>query len=376
MRPGWEPGYAKCTWRPAVNRIPTPGEPLLAICVPTFNRASSLRNLFVSLDAVKVRFGDEVEICISNNGSIDGTREAVEAFARVHAVTEHHHASNVGGTLNIIAVAGLIRARWGIWCGDDDEINVDAIGRILERLRTLEPHTWVLVDCADLEGRGQYMRHFKEGGYAAAAFRRLMVRSGLDPFGFMGVHVFPRSAVSALRTLNVMEAQPWPHMVGLIRHVMRPRVRVHVLRETAVLQAKGGALLFWSAGDLVRIHLSKLRLVARSYAAEKRGYLFFHALMLRELYAPGKLKLLLLWKLCEHRDFNSTAIAEYREHYGHLGKLRFLAWPHHLFALLVNGIDRRLYKKIFEAADKTYLRRAYVEGKRTHRFFDGMHRGI
>jgi glycosyltransferase involved in cell wall biosynthesis len=351
---------------------PTTGssEPLLAICVPTFNRAASLRNLFLSLGAVKARFGDEIEICISNNGSRDETREVVEAFAREYAVEVQHQKLNIGGTLNIIAVAGQMRARWGIWCGDDDEIDADAISLILTQLRKLAPNTWVLV------GRAQYMRHFAQGDFDAAAFRRAVLLSGLDPLGFMGVHVFPRSAVPTLKALRIVDAQPWPHVAALLRHIIRSGTNVRIVPETAIMQANGGVVLFWRAGDLARLHLSKLRLLGRTYAATHCKFLFLHALMLGELYALQKLKLLLLWKLCEHQDFKSNALADFRKHYLELGTLKILAWPHHIFIIFLNQISKRQYKKIFDLFKKTYLRRLYVDKKRKYRIYDGMRRGI
>ncbi len=359
-----------------MSPVPSTVDPLLAICVPTFNRASSLRNLFRSLGAVKARFGDEIEICISNNGSNDETRAVVEAFAREHPVDVQHQASNIGGTLNIIAVAGQMRAAWGIWCGDDDELDPEAIGSILARLRTLAPETWVLVDCADLEGRGQYMRHFDEGDHDAAAFRRALLRSGLDPFGFMGVHVFPRSAVPTLKSLKLLDAQPWPHMAGLLRHVMQPGTRVHTLREIAILQAKGGAKLFWSGGDLARIRIAKLRIVWRALRQTGGHGGFLRLLMLREIYSLGSIKAIAAWKLYEGDDYDRSAVAAYLQASAWMGALMPLALPYAMLALVLRVVPHGLYAAFFRLIGQGGLLSRYQRLKRELGVFDGIKRGI
>jgi glycosyltransferase involved in cell wall biosynthesis len=350
--------------------------PLLAICVPTYNRALNLEKLLSQLAVLKGRHGDQLEICISNNGSTDETRTIIEDFEREWPTKVQHQSTNIGGTLNIIAVAGQMCARWGIWCGDDDEIDALAIETILSFLQTLAPDTWLLVESKDGQGNGQYMRKFEDGEHTPAAFRRALLCSGLDPLGFMGVHVFPRSAVPTIKSLQLLDARPWPHMVGLLRFLTRPGVCVHVLHQAATGQAKGGIKLFWNAGDLVRLHLSKLRLLRRTFVDTNCNYMFMHVLMLSELYSPGKLKLLLLWKLCEHQDFRSNAIMDFREHYRLLGALVFLTWPHHIFVLLLNQIGKQFYKRLFEVSNKTYLRRLYIDQKKKYRSFDGMRRGI
>lgn len=353
-----------------------PNNPLLAICVPTYNRAPSLTKLLSQLAALKGRYGDQLELCISNNGSTDETRSVIEAFERQWPVQVQHQSTNIGGTLNIIAVAGQMRARWGMWCGDDDDIDTAVIEQILSLLQTFSPETWMLVDSTDGQGSGQYMSNFAVGEHTSSAFRRALLCSGLDPLGFMGVHVFPRSAVPMIESLQLADARPWPHMVGLLRYLTTPDVRVYVLHKAATGQAKGGVKLFWTAGDLARLHLSKLRLLRRTYAATRSNYLFLHALMLGELYAPRKLKLLLLWKLCEHRDFKSNALSEFREYYKELGYLKLLAWPHHLIMVTLKTISSDYYKKLFQAVNKTYLRRLYIDQKRKYRSYDGMRRGI
>lgn len=351
------------------------GGPLLAICVPTFNRAQNLRSLFRSLGAVKVRFGDEVEICISNNGSSDDTRGIIEEFARCHAIVESHQVSNIGATLNIIAVAAQMNAKWGIWCGDDDEVDPNAIGSILSLLRSLPKETWVLVDSAGLDGIGQYMRDFTEGEYTTANFRWAVLRRGLAPFGFMGVHIFPRSAVTVLQTLGA-DARPWPPIICMLIFVARQSAKVHILHATPILQAKGGALLFWNAGDWARVCLSKLLILAKADAATSGLYLFHRALMLRELYNIPNLGVLIAWKLYEPADFNAHALRTCWDVWYQTGALIPLVLPHILFMIIIRILPHSFLALLFKLACCGHFIGRYAQRKLQSQTKDGVKRGM
>lgn len=359
-----------------MSELPGAREPLLAICIPTFNRASRLRNLFRSVGAVKSRFGEEVEVCISNNCSTDDTRAVVEEFARQYQIVAHHQPSNVGATLNIIAVAGLMRSRWGIWCGDDDEIDPDAIGRILARLRKLVPETWVLVDSAGANGHGQYLRHFADGPCDAARFRRSILRSGLDPFGFMGVHVFPRSAVPLLHSVHAEHVRPWPPIACMLQFLVRPGARVETIRDSAIRQATGGAALFWLAGDLARVYISRVRVLGHVNAAVSGHHAFIRLLMFRELYSRTNLVLLLAWKLYEPEDFCNRAPASYAESWRWTGAWSPLTIPHVLIAAAAYVSPHALLALLLRLSGRGHFLKRYASRKLELQSFDGIKRGM
>lgn len=359
-----------------MNLEPPAAEPLLAICVPTFNRATNLRNLFRSLGAAKARFGSEIEICVSNNASTDDTRVAIEDFTCAHAVLVRHQTTNLGATLNLIEVASMMQARWGIWCGDDDELNLDAVERLLALLRTLAPEIWVIVDSAGPDGYGQYLRRYTEGGNTANAFRYAIMRNGLDAFGFMGVHVFPRSAVPILQALRLDEARPWPHIAGLLRHVMQTGTRVHVLPENVIQQAKGGAVLFWSGSDLARIRIAKLRIIRCAQCAPAVHPAFLRFLMLREMYSLGSIKAIVAWKLYEGEDYDSMAVPAYLKASGWMGLLLPLAFPYALLALGLRAVPQRFYVACFRFIGQGGLLSRYQQLKCDLGIFDGTKRGL
>lgn len=350
--------------------------PLLSICVPTFNRAASLKNLFLSLKVVKDRFGAAVEICISNNCSTDETAEIIGMHQEALDLRVIHQDSNIGGTLNIIAVAQLGRGHWGMWVGDDDELLPDGIGIILATLQTLEPDSWLLVEAASLDGRSQYLNGFREGRYTNTAFRQQILKTGLDPFGFMGVHLFPQAAKQTLQHLNLDDARPWPHMAALLRRIVRPNGGVQVLKVVATEQAKGGAKLFWSGGDLARIRMAKVRILRRLAEQEQNSSRYLQLLMLRELYSLGNIKALAAWKLYEPDDFRQFGFKTYIDGYAWLGRFWPLALAHFILLTVCCLLPKAIYSGFFDLIGQGKLHRQYTAGKQALGMFDGIKRGI
>jgi glycosyltransferase involved in cell wall biosynthesis len=350
--------------------------PLLSICVPTFNRASSLRNLFRSLGAVKARYPDEIEICISNNGSPDDTREVLAEFQAGLDLKVVNQSRNIGGTLNIIAVTQMMAGEWGLLVGDDDELAPETIGELLKYLKGIERDAWVLVESAGLEGKAQYLARFARDDYDAAGFRKQLLGMGLNSMGFMGVHVIPRSALPALADLTIDDSQPWPHVAGLLRTLVESDRRVCLFRQAPTLQAKGGAKLFWNGGDLARIRLAKIRILARLYKKTRGGFSFFHLMMLRELYAVTSFTALMAWKLYEPADFRENAVATYLRAYSWMGICAPLSLPHAIVMLLLRLIPDFLYAGGFSFLGKGHLRTRYLALKAELGMFDGIKRGI
>lgn len=351
-------------------------QPLLAICVPTFNRAASLRNLFRSLAAVKAHFGDQIEIRISNNGSSDDTPVVIAEFEDVLDLVVEHQVRNIGGTLNMIAVVRNIRAQWGILVGDDDELFVEGLNALVSHLRTLRNDSWVLVEAADLQGTQLYFRKFAEGCWSADVFANQILRNGLNSFGFMGVHVFPRAATATFAKLELIDAQPWPHIAAMLREVLGTRRPVSVLRRTVTLQARGGAKLFWTGGDLARIRLGKIRILARAWRqmGHDRGYL--HLLMLREMLALTSFKSLMAWKLYEPTDYDRHAVSTYLKSYGWMGLAMPVALPHAVLMFALRLLPASIYSALFRLIGQGHLLSNYQELKSDLGMHDGIKRGI
>jgi glycosyltransferase involved in cell wall biosynthesis len=112
-------------------RHPEPSRPLLTIAIPTYNRASCLRELLPIL-ADHLKDESRVELIISDNASPDQTPSVVQDFVsrglRVRYIRNPH---NIGPDANFLQCFEQARGKY-VWIfSDDDLIIPGGIARIL-----------------------------------------------------------------------------------------------------------------------------------------------------------------------------------------------------------------------------------------------------
>jgi glycosyltransferase involved in cell wall biosynthesis len=132
-----------------MTKIPPQKNPLVSVCIPTYNRAERLRR---AIQRVLDCSYHELEIIISDNGSSDATQAVCAEFAARHPnIHCFHHATNQGPQKNFEFARAQARGKYFIWHGDDDYLAPDFIGRCVE---TLESDASLALVC----GLGAYHR--------------------------------------------------------------------------------------------------------------------------------------------------------------------------------------------------------------------------
>jgi len=113
-------------------------EPLLSICIPTFNRSGFLRVTLEALLPQVAQLGSRVEVWVSDNGSPDDTKEVVDAVARLGPVKYSRNDSNLGSLANIVGSATRLAAGEYVWIVGDH--NLFASGALASVVPKLEAH--------------------------------------------------------------------------------------------------------------------------------------------------------------------------------------------------------------------------------------------
>jgi glycosyltransferase involved in cell wall biosynthesis len=114
--------------------------PLLAICIPTYNRADALERLLTRLHD-QLRDETDVVVHVSDNASPDETPAVLAAMsARMPALLVHRQETNVGAIRNhrwLVRNAPDCEYLWLM--GDDDEPEPGAVAHVLGLLRAYRP---------------------------------------------------------------------------------------------------------------------------------------------------------------------------------------------------------------------------------------------
>lgn len=102
----------------------------MTICVPTYNRASCLGQLLVSIRRHAPGFG----IVVSDNASTDGTQAVIREFSNMGAdIAYHRQPTNTGAVANLLEVVRLADSEWVMLMGDDDAIHAP-LGPVAEAM--------------------------------------------------------------------------------------------------------------------------------------------------------------------------------------------------------------------------------------------------
>jgi len=128
-----------------------PAEPLLSICIPTYNRRTYLEGVLAALAPIRARI--DAEIVVSDDASTDDTASLLETFAaREPRVRVIRQMRRLGGFANTIQVLRAARGRFAVYHGDDDRLAEDGLVEALDFLQAHPDHAalYAPVDSYDL----------------------------------------------------------------------------------------------------------------------------------------------------------------------------------------------------------------------------------
>lgn len=111
-------------------------EPVLSICVPTFNRARYLECLLADLAAHIGELDYSYELLIGDNASDDDTADVVRRYEGQLAIRYIRRPVNVGPVQNIAQLFGDAKARYIVYLADDDLLLLDVLRRYIAYLET------------------------------------------------------------------------------------------------------------------------------------------------------------------------------------------------------------------------------------------------
>ena len=120
----------------AKMKEPDDARPLLTIAIPTFNRASFLKELLSTLFDQLIE-EPRVELIISDNDSADETPSLVESYRqRGFRFRYIRNETNVGADANFVQCFGLAQGRYFLLVGDDDYITSGGVAKILKMIES------------------------------------------------------------------------------------------------------------------------------------------------------------------------------------------------------------------------------------------------
>lgn len=118
--------------------------PLISICIPTYNRKKYLKECLDSIITQKSFNEDDIEIIISDNASIDDTSTLVYDYqTRYKNIKYFRNTTNLGPVKNILWLPNYAKGDYIWFLSDDDMMNSISLEFILEAINNIRP--WLIL---------------------------------------------------------------------------------------------------------------------------------------------------------------------------------------------------------------------------------------
>jgi len=112
-------------------------QPLLSICIPTWNRADLLDFCLATVLPQSEVLHSEVEVIVCDNASTDHTQDILSSYSSRYSFRAFRNDQNIGIIGNITRCASEFASGQFVWSvGDDDALCQGAIERLLNLLRS------------------------------------------------------------------------------------------------------------------------------------------------------------------------------------------------------------------------------------------------
>lgn len=114
--------------------------PILSICIPTYNRASCLKDC---LNSIVSQFKDndvyeQIEVAISDNASTDDTLGVVKEFQeKFNNIRYYRNIKNLGFDRNLLNAVEKSSGEYCLTIGDDDAFFPGSLSLIINKIKTI-----------------------------------------------------------------------------------------------------------------------------------------------------------------------------------------------------------------------------------------------
>ncbi|NLE04431.1 MAG: glycosyltransferase family 2 protein [Crenarchaeota archaeon] len=337
------------------------GLPLLSICIPTYNRRTTLERLLgLIIEQLTDDIIQNLEICISDNNSSDDTVEYIENLIDNYKgiLKFSRNNQNYGATYNALKVYQMATGYY-IWpMGDDDIIVDNAIPELLNFLSNNMDLDYIGMKCFDQNMKVIYYELLKSNEvYDQNQFINFIKNDKLQSFGFMGANIFKRKLIQEEASLfewTIIRKNSWPHVYILLHNLTN--IRKIGIFGPCVIQTGDG--LFWYRNNWLIIKvLDNLDIIDMALKSERINEKFAFRLIRGILFSRSSLALIISSKI-ENKQQYSVSVKRIRQYIVDNHNTSFwLALFYRIcriFELIPNQIlevNYWLYKKIFRKSD-------------------------
>ena len=240
--------------------------PLLSICIPTFNRKKYLKILLSQIEGLIHQDHLDIEICISDNCSDDGSWECIKQFAsRSSRVQIKRQETNIGGNRNLIDITSIASGKWILVSGDDDTLIIENLEKLVSILPDMNAFNYILLNTKISEN--QNLLSMKDGKISDYDLKENLA-SGIQNLGFCGAHLFTQKIAKVMRQRNYEDLRSWPSFGTLIYSAFQEMEDIYFFSLPVVWQDSNGHAMEWQPHHWLDLVLRQLQVFRLNYKGE------------------------------------------------------------------------------------------------------------
>ena len=224
-------------------------KPVLSACVPTYNRRAALKETLDRLVEAAQQCNGNLEICVSDNASQDGTYAMLQKYAKLRPfVRVQQNKENIGADRNYAVVLKMARGKYCWIVGDDDTPLPSSIKAMVASLRDGPDYAAGFIAAGSKAQIEDVRRFFPESAYSAKEFTEICglalrgrTREGLVLNGFVPSYLFNRKLLErgGYAAMDGHLNGFW-HLSFFSYCLRDPGAKVLIHREPAVLYGQHG----------------------------------------------------------------------------------------------------------------------------------------
>ena len=334
-------------------------EPLLSICIPTYNRAVFLKRLCESIfTQTDENVLGKLEVCISDNASTDSTGVIVKEFSSRYPgnITYKINDKNYGAVYNLFQVLKTAKGEYLLCIGDDDIFIDGAISyltKLIEKIKNDEEIKLILTKFDSRQGNKIVFRGFdslqSDKIYFNKQIEDFFIKDKFWCNGFAGAQAFHRDLIKDY--FNNLTSQDnhnqWPHL-SILLHSLRNLKKIFVTKPIIYQTGDG---LFWLRANWILVLFHKIIVLDNAITKNEIKIGMAAKICSGILFSNSMLRLIVSAKIEDADKFLMVVkeVSAYRSSNRHM-RLRI-----NIFKLLLSTI-KFIPLKVLEAVYLFYLK--------------------
>ncbi|MEW6528729.1 MAG: glycosyltransferase family 2 protein [Candidatus Micrarchaeota archaeon] len=321
---------------------------------------------------------ENVEICVSDNGSTDNTFELLENYAKkITYLRIRRNEKNLGFDVNLFEVLKMAKGKY-IWTmGDDDIVMENEIPKIIQELENKvlgSGYVAGLIASGTVDGSKEIKKFFPRSEYQTNEFLDayksylMSVRAAFAPaFGFISCFLFKKSEVEKSLAEFDRAYYGWAHIVLYLHIISQSKGLIYVHHKSGIILESSDTILL--PGEEIEMSIEQRLSALKKVRIEPELMKIIEMKMLEE---KKKSYLLVLVKSVLIRDLiDAKTYSKVKQNvYTIEQKLAYPIWQKTCFALfryvgeiwIMRAIGRFVVKKTWNKAAR-YLKSVERYGK-------------